>query len=789
MLLLAFAQAPESVVAEPLLIPYLPTALWALVTGMSLVLVLVAFGIYLWYRKRVEAVIEDASTVANLAAQKGQLEAEIEQCRNWLKDNREELLKLDAERREQELLRQELARLQMESAQTEQRQDELRKEASDFQNIVSTLAQDRDRLIAEKAALDKAKEEAEAATRAAEEERQRADTEAKQATQGKRASEALYNEEKERLDQLVQDMADKEVRRQLLMREVTALTETRAAWQEELLKLEAERRLQEDLRKKLDDLRREVTQQEQEINSLRRAASELQSAVSTLSQDRDRLATETAILDRERTAVEATAKEAEVARQRAVGAAKQADEERQSLIERYKEEQRRRDEILRDISDKEIKMQSLTHEITALTGRRADLHAQDGHTSDDSYVDLLTGSPECLREDVFPGGQIGQRDEEEALAELQRHLRANKLFFSDRTLKAFHTSLKVNEINPLTVLAGVSGTGKSRLPIEYAKAMGMYPLIVSVQPRWDSPQDLFGFYNYLEHKYKATDLARALVRMDRYNFKPGDFPSLRGQKRDERMLLVLLDEMNLARIEYYFSEFLSKLEIRQSVSNPDDSAQRSHAEIEFETGPRDDKTASFRLWVGQNVLFVGTMNEDESTRTLSDKVLDRANVLKFGRPPEEIPAAGNVGGGNPAQNGQFLTVSEWQNWLRGAPAAGNPWDGDVNNWITIVNGALDRIGRPYGYRVQQGMRAYILNYPGVDGGHTYKTAFADQMEQKVLPKLRGIDMLESASREALDEIHRVLEDLEDSPLLEAFQRSKDDASSGTFVWRGVTRPI
>jgi 5-methylcytosine-specific restriction endonuclease McrBC GTP-binding regulatory subunit McrB len=108
--------------------------------------------------------------------------------------------------------------------------------------------------------------------------------------------------------------------------------------------------------------------------------------------------------------------------------------------------------------------------------------------------------------------------------------------------------------------------------------------------RTDSPQDLFGFYNYLEHKYKATDVARTLVRMDKYNFNPGDFPSLEGTKRADRMLLILLDEMNLARIEYYFSEFLSKLEVRQSVSNPDDLAQRSPAEIELEIGPRTDES-------------------------------------------------------------------------------------------------------------------------------------------------------------------------------------------------------
>ena len=84
------------------------------------------------------------------------------------------------------------------------------------------------------------------------------------------------------------------------------------------------------------------------------------------------------------------------------------------------------------------------------------------------------------------------------------------------------------------------------------------------------------------------------------------------------MLIVLLDEMNLARTEYYFSNFLSRLELRRIVTNENEKANRKNAEITI-----DDNFGN--LWVPNNVLFVGTMNEDESTQTLSDKVLDRAN--------------------------------------------------------------------------------------------------------------------------------------------------------------------
>jgi len=77
----------------------------------------------------------------------------------------------------------------------------------------------------------------------------------------------------------------------------------------------------------------------------------------------------------------------------------------------------------------------------------------------------------------------------------------------------------------------------------------------------------------------------------------------------------------------------------------------------------------------------------------------------------------------------------------------------------------------------------------VDGGRIYAIAFADQVEQKVLPKLRGIDLAENASKEALEKMQGVLGELGDEALLEAFRKSKDDESSGTFVWRGVTRDV
>ena len=156
----------------------------------------------------------------------------------------------------------------MELAQNDQRMDELRREASDLQNVVSSLAQDRDRLTVEKATLDREKAELEAAKSAAEAAWQRADTEAKRVEQELHSLAEGYKEEKERLDRIVQDIATKEVQQQSLDREMAAATERSSALQLELLKLEAERREQEILRRELEELQRDRAQQEQRVDDL-----------------------------------------------------------------------------------------------------------------------------------------------------------------------------------------------------------------------------------------------------------------------------------------------------------------------------------------------------------------------------------------------------------------------------------------------------------------------------------------------------------------------------------------
>ena len=448
----------------------------------------------------------------------------------------------------------------------------------------------------------------------------------------------------------------------------------------------------------------------------------------------------------------------------------------------------------RKLADAQRARRKLQIEIDELNARKVELDREVAKQRDNlkdpgrngnglaAYADLIEKDAACLKKDEYKE-EISEQDESNLLEMLRNNLRQEGLVFSSRVIDAFHTSLKCHSINPITVLAGVSGTGKTLLPIRYAEIMGMHRLVMAVQPRWDSPQDMFGFYNYLEKEYKATDLSRALIRMDPYNYNGEDFQILNSNWAKERLLLVLLDEMNLARTEYYFSEFLSKLELRREVKDPTKKHTRSQAEIELEAPGKQ----IFRIWVPENVFFVGTMNEDETTQTLSDKVLDRANVIRFGKPDEKAKAARDYT--LASANGKYLPRKQWESWQK-IPDENASWFLKIVSWTQELNMALDKIGRPFGFRVQQAIGQYIANYPRVNSQDRFKLAFADQVEQKIIPKLRGIDLNDPNSNECLIGIEAVINELGDDELNDAFITARTESENlGMFQWRGATRKI
>lgn len=371
-------------------------------------------------------------------------------------------------------------------------------------------------------------------------------------------------------------------------------------------------------------------------------------------------------------------------------------------------------------------------------------------------------------------------EEEACLNRFTKLLKDNSISFNERTIKAFHTGLKCSDRSPLVVLAGISGTGKSLLPELYAAALGMNYLAVAVQPRWDSPQDLFGFYNYMEGRYKATELSRLLWQYDSYN-NPVASRVYKNNGSALPMNLVLLDEMNLARVEYYFSDLLSKLEVRRGL-NFDNQEQRRKAEIELECNSSANNEQSRRLLVSTNTLFLGTMNEDESTQTLSEKVLDRSNVLRFGRPKELGEEPHKMNFMIACDTLPIITHDNWTAWQK----EDSERTKEMMRIIKPINEVLDKVGRPFAHRVRHAIKAYVSFYPG-NSQAAFNAALADQIEMKILPKLNGLELDAAGFEGVKSKLIEVIEAIDDDGLRDAFDIACDQSQSSFFKWRGVMR--
>ncbi len=448
-----------------------------------------------------------------------------------------------------------------------------------------------------------------------------------------------------------------------------------------------------------------------------------------------------------------------------------------------------------EVAGLEARKATLEHEIATLEERRKTLSSEVLQLEIKERALRITTAPEADAKDAARAEeeirvpliavatlQEAARHETEikALERVSTDLRSAGLHFSRRVLHAFHTSLKVQGESPLLVLAGISGTGKSLLPQRYAAAMGIHSHLVPVQPRWDGPQDLLGFYHHLEHRFKPTPLTRGLRQFDQ--FGPNN-PEMK-----DRMLLVVLDEMNLARVEYYFSEFLSRLEARRDI-NPDSAVDRARASIQLDLGQRGTDAKTFDIFVDRNVLFVGTINEDESTQTISDKVVDRANVIRFARPKRL--AANTTSTTQTAPRSEHLASATWLAWMHDAQALSDEHKRIAEGAADRLNGALSKLGRGFGHRTYRAMLSYLQQYPLRHAQRTeadLRLALADQIEQRVFPKLRGLDPSDDLCGHAFTEVQEVVESLGDKELQAAFEAAIENGREGhSFLWQGVER--
>src|SRR5581483_4814857 len=346
-----------------------------------------------------------------------------------------------------------------------------------------------------------------------------------------------------------------------------------------------------------------------------------------------------------------------------------------------------------------------------------------------------------------PTGQ--QVDELEWLDGIAKACDSYGLHFNPRILKAFHTSLKTAEWSPLTVLAGVSGTGKSELPRLYAHFGGLFFQPLAVQPNWDSQESMLGFFNSIDNRFDAQPVLRFLAQSQKSWTDQTDdsegYPGLANA-----ICLVLLDEMNLAHPELYFAEFLSKLELRRGKKRSDVPS----LPVKIGAGMEP-----YQLPLGRNVLWAGTMNQDETTKSLSDKVLDRSIIIHFPR-PTDLKRRLKLAPLDEKNRGATLRKFSWDSWKARDSDFTDEEVKPYKEFIENMNASLDVVGRAIGHRVWQSVEYYMVNYPDVraagdDGtkkAQAMHVAFEDQLVQKVMPKLRGIDTRGKSKDECLDKI-------------------------------------
>lgn len=178
-----------------------------------------------------------------------------------------------------------------------------------------------------------------------------------------------------------------------------------------------------------------------------------------------------------------------------------------------------------------------------------------------------------------------------------------KLYYNKETIRLWFSGLATSH---LLILEGISGTGKTSLPYAMGRFFKNDTAICSVQPSWRDRAELIGYFNEFTKKFNETDFL-ARVYESTYREDPN---------------FVVLDEMNIARIEYYFADFLSIMEM------PDYSEWR--IDIVPAPMPNDPVNVHYgKILIPQNVWFIGTANNDDSTFTITDKVYDRAVAIEI----------------------------------------------------------------------------------------------------------------------------------------------------------------
>lgn len=307
------------------------------------------------------------------------------------------------------------------------------------------------------------------------------------------------------------------------------------------------------------------------------------------------------------------------------------------------------------------------------------------------------------------------------------YFKTKNFIFSNELLTRYYLSLKTK---PFVILTGISGTGKTKIAQIFAdymcqemdpKEKAKHIAFIAVRPDWTDNRGLLGFHNLLDEKYHATSLLRLLINA-------GGDPG--------RPYFVILDEMNLAKVEQYFSDFLSVMESRTS-----DNAEGEEIDLHsFDScNTQDGLVVPGKIKIPPNVFFTGTVNIDESTYMFSPKVLDRANVIEF----NEV----YINDDSPDEGSDFRLLKALQDRFMDdnyrAFSSLEDYDNlkKINRGIAGTIGEIINILQPFnmhfGYRTVNEVSRFLCLASKQVENCDLKEALDIQLLQKILPKFHG----------------------------------------------------
>ena len=289
----------------------------------------------------------------------------------------------------------------------------------------------------------------------------------------------------------------------------------------------------------------------------------------------------------------------------------------------------------------------------------------------------------------------------ESFCEDFRNYAANKLklYYDIEDIRRFIAGLAVSKI---VILQGISGTGKTSLAHAFGSFIDNTSTVIPVQPMWKERTDLVGYYNEFTKRFNETLL---LEKMYEANYS-------------KDMYITVLDEMNIARVEYYFAEFLSLLEL------PD--PENVYIDVVSDKWDNDPKQfVDGRIKLPENMWFIGTANNDDSTFAISDKVYDRAMILNLDSKAERFAA--------PATKRQAISAERFKELTSRAVKEYGISRRNMKRLELLDKYLIKNFHITFGNRIMKQIQTYIPVYVACGGDELF--ALDDILSKKVMRKL------------------------------------------------------